>query len=98
MWSRSREKLNSLTLVSKVLKPLTAKQARKTTNKIKDRGMTYQVIKTLKRIEEAAKRGEDFIVLDDQSIFLYPEDYNFLDSLGYKIIPSSRCGFGKISW
>lgn len=53
------------------------------------------------KIEEAARRGETFIIMDDRYWRLFSEDIAAFEELGYKVILPGQVNqirYGRISW
>lgn len=59
--------------------------AKKLVQQTKEKNLNFQRNYILKAIEAAALGGRSQLVIDYFHIKLYPEDYDFFESLGYKV-------------
>lgn len=63
---------------------LNAKKARELSKKFYEDGINHQRSKILKEIESQARNGHNNYVCYE-TIFLYEDDYKFLENLGFEI-------------
>jgi hypothetical protein len=86
---------------------LTAECARKLMKRFRDQNLNYQRKHTLNRIKNAARNGENRLVLDDPCIHLFEDDYKFFEDLGYSVERGKRAStnpeytlyyYSVISW
>lgn len=81
-------------------KPMTAEEARLLVKAYVAPKYNAQQKYYFGRIEEAARRGETFIIMDDLYWKLFQEDCKAFEELGYKVTipPGYHVLYGKISW
>lgn len=90
----------------------TAKRAKELVQTFKSLNLNYQRKVILGRIKSECLVGNNYLMLDDQIIKLFEDDYKFFENLGYKVIREEYVRFcdledkkeyyhltyGRISW